>query len=59
MERYTGGTMNNDADRLAFRLILEIENAELANKLTAAVADALMAKYRKGLDDGSEIAMKS
>ena len=51
--------MNNDADRLAFRLILEIENAELANKLTAAVADALMAKYRKGLDDGSEIAMKS
>ena len=51
--------MSNDKDALAFRLILQIEDAELAKELTAAVADALMAKYRKGLDDGSEIAMKS
>jgi hypothetical protein len=51
--------VNKDTDALAFKLICQIEDMELAKQLTEAVADALMAKYRKGLDDGSEIAMRS
>jgi len=50
--------MNKDTDALAFELICQIGDMELAKQLTEAVADALMAKYRKGLDDGSKIAEK-
>lgn len=50
--------MKIDTDAIAFELICKIEDEQLAKDITAAVADALMAKYRKGLDDGSEIALR-
>ena len=46
---------DQDAARECFRLILDMDNSELADQLTAALSDALMAKYRKGLDDGCKI----
>ena len=46
---------DQEAAREAFRTILEVTDMELADRLTAVVADALMAKYRKGLTDGTEI----
>ena len=46
---------DQDAARECFRLILDMDNSELADALTAALSDALMAKYRKGLDDGCNI----
>ena len=48
-----------DLSREAFRLILEIENEDLAEKLTEAVSDALMAKFREGIDKGCEIGSMS
>tara|TARA_R100001510_G_C7651316_1_gene208976 strand:+ start:2117 stop:2290 length:174 start_codon:yes stop_codon:yes gene_type:complete len=47
--------MDKDLDALAFRLIWQIADEELAKDLTAAVSDAIMAKYKKGLDDGLAI----
>tara|TARA_R110000787_G_scaffold279803_1_gene390149 strand:+ start:308 stop:493 length:186 start_codon:yes stop_codon:yes gene_type:complete len=46
---------DQDAARECFRLILDIDDKELADALTTVVSDALMAKYRKGLDDGCNI----
>lgn len=47
--------MSQFLDSQAFALICKVEDAELAKDLTAAVSDALIAKYRKGLDDGCKI----
>lgn len=46
---------DQDAARECFSLIHKIDNSNLADLLTAAISDALMAKYRKGLDDGCKI----
>jgi len=46
---------DQDAARECFRLILNMDNTDLADELTAAISDALMAKYRKGLNDGCKI----
>ena len=48
-------TDDQEAARDVYRAILEIADTELASKLTTIVTDALMAKYRKGLDDGCKI----
>ena len=50
---------DQDAARECFRLILDIDNSELADALTAALSDALMAKFREGLDKGCEIGSMS
>lgn len=48
-------THDQEAARAAFALTHEIEDDVLATKISAAISDALMAKYKKGLDDGFEI----
>ncbi len=46
---------DQEAAKEVYRAILEVTDTELADKLTVVVTDALMAKYKKGLTDGTEI----
>jgi len=48
-------TDDQEAARAAFALTHEIKDDVLASKISAAISDALMAKYKKGLDDGYKI----
>tara|TARA_R110000751_G_scaffold292194_1_gene399496 strand:- start:252 stop:443 length:192 start_codon:yes stop_codon:yes gene_type:complete len=48
-------TDDQEAARAAFALTHEIEDDVLATKISIAISDALMAKYKKGLDDGLDI----
>ena len=51
-------TNDREAAKKVFELILQIQDVQLAEQLTAVATDALIAKYKKGIDDGFKIGKK-